>query len=311
MALLGLGSRRLAVRPWRLSCQAAADTRAARGRPSAGRPRTEPSRGDPGARRPQRRRCPDRRLTSYDARDDAERGGARAARRQGPLAGAAVTGRSLVVAARAPGLARVLARPVRDEDVAVRVLRYRTVGWNGDGADRIADARWALDRVRDELGRGPGRAGRPLDGRPYGVPRRRRRRWCAASWRWRPGCRRASRSRPWPASSSTRPTAAATTSPGPTTPGPTSSGPRAVAERGVVHRHGRPRPLPAPRHPRLERLHRSTGYAGSWLGRSVRSGTSPESSSGVRMKLSCFIRPTCVTVRHGTKPFRFIQMNDR
>ena len=29
------------------------------------------------------------------------------------------------------------------------------------------------------------------------------------------------------------------------------------------------------------------------------------------MKLICFIREVCVTVVHGTKPFRFMQMNDR
>ena len=66
---------------------------------------------------------------------------------------APVTGRSLSWQ-RGAGLARVLARQVRDQDVAVRELRYRTVGWNG-GAERIADARWALARVRDELGEIP------------------------------------------------------------------------------------------------------------------------------------------------------------
>ncbi len=55
---------------------------------------------------------------------------------------------------RGAALARVLARQVRADDVAVRELRYRTVGWNG-GADKIADARWALAQVGAELGRLP------------------------------------------------------------------------------------------------------------------------------------------------------------
>jgi alpha-beta hydrolase superfamily lysophospholipase len=29
------------------------------------------------------------------------------------------------------------------------------VGWNRDGADKIADARWALDGIREELGEAP------------------------------------------------------------------------------------------------------------------------------------------------------------
>jgi alpha-beta hydrolase superfamily lysophospholipase len=49
-------------------------------------------------------------------------------------------------------LARSVARQLRAEQVAVRLLRYRTVGWNGDGADKVADAHWALDRIGRELG---------------------------------------------------------------------------------------------------------------------------------------------------------------
>ena len=64
---------------------------------------------------------------------------------------APVTGRSLSWR-RAQGLARALERPLRDDGIAVRLLRYRTVGWNGDGADKVADARWALDRIAAELG---------------------------------------------------------------------------------------------------------------------------------------------------------------
>jgi len=53
---------------------------------------------------------------------------------------------------RARGLARALERPLNQDGIGVWVLRYRTVGWNGDGADKIADARWALDRAEAELG---------------------------------------------------------------------------------------------------------------------------------------------------------------
>jgi thioesterase domain-containing protein len=62
-----------------------------------------------------------------------------------------VTGRSLSYR-RALGLARALGRSLHDEGVGLWVLRYRTVGWNGGGADRIADARWALEQIRAEHG---------------------------------------------------------------------------------------------------------------------------------------------------------------
>jgi pimeloyl-ACP methyl ester carboxylesterase len=64
---------------------------------------------------------------------------------------AEVTGKSLSWR-RAQALARALERPLRQDAVGIWVLRYRTVGWNGDGAERIADARWAMDRVEAELG---------------------------------------------------------------------------------------------------------------------------------------------------------------
>jgi pimeloyl-ACP methyl ester carboxylesterase len=67
---------------------------------------------------------------------------------------APVTGRSLSWQ-RGLALARTLGRRLEDDRIAVRLLRYRTVGWNGDGADQVADARGALDRVRDELGELP------------------------------------------------------------------------------------------------------------------------------------------------------------
>ncbi len=65
--------------------------------------------------------------------------------------GAPVTGRSLSWQ-RAAALGRALGRRLHDQGVAVRLLRYRSIGWNGDGADKIADARWALDRLGDSQG---------------------------------------------------------------------------------------------------------------------------------------------------------------
>jgi dienelactone hydrolase len=67
---------------------------------------------------------------------------------------AAVTARNLSWQ-RAAALGRTLGRSLHDERVAVRLLRYRSVGWNGDGADKVADARWALDGVRETLGQVP------------------------------------------------------------------------------------------------------------------------------------------------------------
>lgn len=49
------------------------------------------------------------------------------------------------------GLQRDLAWPAQQEGVSVWGLRYRVRGWNG-GADPVADARWALERVREGLG---------------------------------------------------------------------------------------------------------------------------------------------------------------
>ncbi|HEY3530585.1 MAG TPA: alpha/beta fold hydrolase [Nocardioides sp.] len=56
---------------------------------------------------------------------------------------------------RGVALARTLGRHLHRDGVGVRLLRYRTVGWNGDGADKIEDARWALDLMRDEVGEVP------------------------------------------------------------------------------------------------------------------------------------------------------------
>lgn len=67
---------------------------------------------------------------------------------------AAVTRRSLSWQ-RGAALGRTLGRQLHDAGVGIRLLRYRSVGWNGDGADKIADAHWALDRIRDEVGEVP------------------------------------------------------------------------------------------------------------------------------------------------------------
>lgn len=56
---------------------------------------------------------------------------------------------------RGAALGRTLGRQLHDARVGVRLLRYRSIGWNGDGADKIADALWALDRIDDEVGEVP------------------------------------------------------------------------------------------------------------------------------------------------------------
>jgi alpha-beta hydrolase superfamily lysophospholipase len=61
-----------------------------------------------------------------------------------------VTGRSLSWQ-RAAVLGRTLGRRLHDQGVAIRLLRYRAVGWNGDGAGPVADARRALDVIAEEL----------------------------------------------------------------------------------------------------------------------------------------------------------------
>lgn len=48
-------------------------------------------------------------------------------------------------------MARALARRTGDDTTAVWLLRYRHRGWNG-GTAPVADARWALSRVADEVG---------------------------------------------------------------------------------------------------------------------------------------------------------------
>ncbi|MEO6020772.1 MAG: alpha/beta fold hydrolase [Knoellia sp.] len=53
---------------------------------------------------------------------------------------------------RSAWMARSIAARAHDAGLSVWLLRYRERGWNGGGGDRIADAQWALDRVREEHG---------------------------------------------------------------------------------------------------------------------------------------------------------------
>jgi len=51
---------------------------------------------------------------------------------------------------RSAAMAGALSGPLVDAGVAVWLLRYRHRGWNG-GTGPVADARWALDQVRERL----------------------------------------------------------------------------------------------------------------------------------------------------------------
>jgi pimeloyl-ACP methyl ester carboxylesterase len=53
--------------------------------------------------------------------------------------------------ARMAALQREVTEPLHEAGAATWLLRYRTRGWDG-GADKVADARWALDRVREAHG---------------------------------------------------------------------------------------------------------------------------------------------------------------
>lgn len=55
---------------------------------------------------------------------------------------------------RSAAMGRAIAGRVTAAEVAVWLLRYRHRGWNG-GAGPVADARWALSRVREEVGEVP------------------------------------------------------------------------------------------------------------------------------------------------------------
>ena len=153
---------------------------------------------------------------------------------------------------------------------------------------RIEDARWALDRIRAELGDVPGRAARPLDGRPDGLPRRRPRLGRAASSPWPRGCRRASRSAPL---AGRRLHAAHGRRDRITRAGDTRAyveRARAVADEATFTDMG-------------DRGHYLLRGVAAWNAFAVDARTPgararadpaalPESSSGLRMKLSCFIR---------------------
>ena len=52
---------------------------------------------------------------------------------------------------RSAWMQRSIAARAHEAGTGVWLVRYRERGWNG-GADRVADARWALDRVRAEHG---------------------------------------------------------------------------------------------------------------------------------------------------------------
>lgn len=91
-------------------------------------------------------------LTKYDAPGDARamilvlHGGK-------PRSRQAIDGRSASWR-RALWLQRDIAPRVHESGVGIWLLRYRERGWNG-GADRSADARWALDALRAAHGDAP------------------------------------------------------------------------------------------------------------------------------------------------------------
>lgn len=65
-----------------------------------------------------------------------------------PTSRLAVDGRSASWR-RSAWMQRSIAPRAHEAGVGVWLLRYHQRGWNG-GTDRVADARWALDRVREE-----------------------------------------------------------------------------------------------------------------------------------------------------------------
>lgn len=67
-----------------------------------------------------------------------------------PTSHAEVDGRSASWQ-RSAWMARSIAHRAHDDGASVWLLRYRERGWNG-GRERAADARWALDQVRDTHG---------------------------------------------------------------------------------------------------------------------------------------------------------------
>jgi pimeloyl-ACP methyl ester carboxylesterase len=88
-------------------------------------------------------------LTTYDA-PGRPRGMVLVLHGGKPRSTEAVDGRSASWR-RALWLQREIARRAHEAGIGVGLVRYRELGWNG-GADRVADARWALDRLREVHG---------------------------------------------------------------------------------------------------------------------------------------------------------------
>jgi pimeloyl-ACP methyl ester carboxylesterase len=66
---------------------------------------------------------------------------------------------------RVAALARALHRRVADHGVAVWTLRFGVRGWNGAEASPVADARWALDQIRQQVGKPVVLVGHSMGGR--------------------------------------------------------------------------------------------------------------------------------------------------
>ena len=52
-------------------------------------------------------------------------------------------------------LQRDVAPALRDAGVSTWLLRFAVRGWNGNGAGKVDDARWALDEIRQQVGAVP------------------------------------------------------------------------------------------------------------------------------------------------------------
>ena len=227
------------------------------------RPPIRTARGVPNRRRGDEPEGAHRARSEPDAvrRTRARRGDrARAARRQGPFQRTGHRPEPLLAARADAGAHARADPPPRGRRTVGPALPHRRV-----------------ERRRCRPGRGRALGARPRSAPRSATPRSRcsATRWavgppatsptttrCAASWRWPRGCRRASRSHPL---AGRRLHAAhgrrdhITRAVG--HPGVRRAGARG-RRRGVVHRHGRPRPLPAARRRRLERLRRRTPYVG-------------------------------------------------
>ncbi len=99
------------------------------------------------------------------------------------------------------------------DDLAVAQLRYRIRGWNGTGADALADVDYALDALDAAYGGVPTVHRRALDGWTGRAAIGRSCRPCAAWSRWRRGSRAPNRSSSSPVATSSCCTAPATAPP--------------------------------------------------------------------------------------------------